>query len=61
MAGRAAKLEEAERLVRKASKLWSPSIFELRLKPDWEASAPLFERAALAFKVCGVSVRRWFV
>lgn len=30
---------------------WSPSLLDFRLKPDWEAAAPLFERAALAYKV----------
>lgn len=51
MAGRAGKLEEAEKLMKKANKLWQPSLLDLRLKPDWEAAAPLFEKAALAFKV----------
>lgn len=30
---------------------WSPSLLDFRLKPDWEAAAPLFEKAALAYKV----------
>jgi hypothetical protein len=48
---RAGKLEEAEKLLKKANKLWQPSILDMRLKPDWEGAAPLFEKAALAFKV----------
>jgi hypothetical protein len=30
---------------------WSPSLLDFRLKPDWESAAPLFEKAALAYKV----------
>lgn len=33
------------------SQLWSPSLLDFRLKPDWEGAAPLFEKAALAYKV----------
>ncbi|GBF87878.1 gamma-soluble NSF attachment protein [Raphidocelis subcapitata] len=50
---RGRKLEEAEHHMRKANKLWAPSIFELRLKPDWEGAAPLYEKAALAYKQAG--------
>ncbi|KIY98118.1 Gamma-soluble NSF attachment protein [Monoraphidium neglectum] len=50
---RAGKLEEAEKLLKKANKLWQPSILDMRLKPDWEGAAPLFEKAALAFKQSG--------
>jgi hypothetical protein len=52
-AARQGRLEEAEKLLKKANKLWSPSLLDLRLKPDWEAAAPLYERAALAFKARG--------
>jgi hypothetical protein len=45
------KLEEAEKLMKKANKYWSPSVLDFRLKPDWEAAGPLFEKAALAYKV----------
>ena len=31
--------------------LWAPSLLDFRLKPDWEGAAPLFEKAALAYKV----------
>lgn len=37
--------------MRKANKLWAPSILELRLKPDWEGAAPLYEKAALGYRV----------
>lgn len=53
MAARAGKLEEAEKALKQANKLWAPSLLDLRLRPDWEGAAPLFERAALAFKVRG--------
>lgn len=41
--------------------LWAPSLLDFRLKPDWEGAAPLFERAALAYKVRGGSVIILFV
>jgi hypothetical protein len=47
----AGKLEEPEKLMKKANKYWSPSVLDFRLKPDWESAAPLYEKAALAFKV----------
>lgn len=49
----AGKLEEAEKLMKKANKLWAPSILDLRMRPDWEAAAPLYEKAAVAYKQCG--------
>lgn len=45
------KAEEAAKLFKKAEKYWAPSLLDLRLKPDWEAAAPLYEKSALAFKV----------
>lgn len=45
------KNEEAAKLLKKGLKFLSPSILEMRLKPDWEAAAPLLDRAALLFKV----------
>ncbi len=45
------KLEEANKLVKKATKYISPSLFDFRLKPDWEAAAPLFDRACVLYKV----------
>lgn len=50
-AGMSSSVEEAEKLLKKAHKLCSPSLFDFRLKPDWEAAAPLLEQAALKFKV----------
>lgn len=49
--GSKGKLEEAEKLLKQANKLWAPSLLDLRLKPDWEGAAPLYEKAALAFRV----------
>lgn len=43
--------EEAEKVLRKAEASWSPSLLSFRLAPDWETACPLFERAALLFKV----------
>ncbi|MEW5302345.1 MAG: hypothetical protein WDW36_005142 [Sanguina aurantia] len=50
-------VEEAEKLLKKAHKLCSPSLFDFRLKPDWEAAAPLLEQAALKFKVASLPAR----
>lgn len=50
-------IAEAEKLLKKAHKLCSPSLFDFRLKPDWEAAAPLLEQAALKFRV---SVHSWY-
>lgn len=47
------KLLEADKLMQKANKYWSPSLLDFRLKPDWEAAAPLFEKAALSYKQAG--------
>jgi hypothetical protein len=45
------KAEEAQKLVKKANKYISPSFLDFRLKPDWEAAAPLLDKACLLFKV----------
>lgn len=45
------KIVEADKLMSKANKYWAPSLLDFRLKPDWEAAAPLFEKAALLYKV----------
>lgn len=45
------KMEEADKLMKKAMKLCNPSIVAFRIKPDWEAACPMFERAALCYKV----------
>lgn len=52
----AGKLEEAEKLMKKANKYWSPSVLDFRLKPDWESAAPLYEKAALCYKVWQLAV-----
>lgn len=51
MLNRAEKSAEADKLMKKANKLYAPSLLDFRLKPDWEAACPLFEKAALAYKV----------
>lgn len=43
--------DEADKLMKKALKLLSPSILEMRFKPDWEAACPPLERAGLLYKV----------
>ena len=45
------KAKEAESLFKQGNKLLSPSLLDLRMKPDWEAAAPLLDKAALFFKV----------
>ena len=57
-AAMAGKLDEADKLMQKANKLWQPSIRDMRLKPDWESAAPLFETAAVAYTVRRLSARR---
>lgn len=43
--------EAAEGLMKKAEKLLRPSMLSMRLKPAWDDAMPLFEKAALQFKV----------
>ena len=50
-AANAEKEKEADKLVKKGNKEVSPSLFDFRLKPDWEAAAPMYDRAALLYKV----------
>ena len=45
-----ARLEEGQELMKKAEKLCATSVLALRFKPDWQASCPLFEQAAQAFR-----------
>jgi hypothetical protein len=45
------KMEEADKLMKKATKLCNPSLLSMRIKPDWEAACPMLERAALCYKV----------
>ncbi|KXZ43559.1 SNAPG1 protein [Gonium pectorale] len=45
--------KEAKELLKKAKGLAGPSLLELRFKPDWEAAAPLLDRAALLYKQSG--------
>lgn len=41
----------ADELFEKATKLTQPNVIALRLRPDWEQATPLFEKAAIAYKV----------
>jgi gamma-soluble NSF attachment protein len=58
------KEKEADKLWKKAGKYCMPNVFDFRMKPDWEAACPLFEKAALLWKVhcarvwCTVSMRQ---
>ena len=45
------KTREASSLLKKAERLTHPSILSFRIKPDWEAAAPVFEKAAKLYKV----------
>lgn len=51
MADKQAKYEEGKQLLKKGKSKCSASILSLRFKPDWEVAGPLFEKAALCFKV----------
>jgi len=51
MASMGDKQLEADGLMKKANKYWAPSLLDFRLKPDWDAAAPLLERAGLLYKV----------
>jgi len=45
---------EAQALFKEANKLSNPSFMGMRLKGEWTRATPLFERAAMLFKVrCG--------
>lgn len=54
--GMALTAEAADKLFEKATKLTQPSVIALRLRPDWEQATPLFEKAAIAYKVCHGSI-----
>ena len=43
--------KEADKLMKKANKEIGPSLLEFRFKPDYESAAPMFERAAVIYKV----------
>ncbi|EFJ44524.1 hypothetical protein VOLCADRAFT_95241 [Volvox carteri f. nagariensis] len=45
--------KEAKDLLKKAKGLTAPSLLELRFKPDWEAAAPMLDKAALLYKQLG--------
>ena len=42
---------EAEKLYQEAVKLTTPSLLSLRMRGEWERATPLWERAAMMFKV----------
>lgn len=43
--------KEADKMIKEAKGLCQPSVFNLRLKADWEQATPLYEKAALIYKV----------
>lgn len=44
--------EEADKLLRDANKLVTPNMLLFKLKGDWLQATPMFERAALLYRVC---------
>lgn len=42
---------EAQSVLKEATKLSAPSFLGMRLKGDWSQATPMFERAALLFRV----------
>ncbi len=42
---------EAQSILKEATKLSAPSFLGMRLKGDWIQATPMFERAALLFRV----------
>ena len=42
---------EADKMMKKAEKKVQPSVLAMRFKPDWDEATPLFENAALQYKV----------
>ena len=47
------RLREAEKLQKEATKMTTPSLLAFRLKAEWEQATPMFERAAMLFRVSG--------
>jgi|688.fasta_scaffold1387547_1 hypothetical protein len=45
---------EAQSILKEATKLSAPSFLGMRLKGDWMQATPMFERAALLFRVSQV-------
>ena len=43
--------KEANKLMKEAMKSIGPSLLEFRFKPDYETAGPMFERAAVLYKV----------
>ncbi len=44
-------VSEGDKQMKAANKLCQPSLLAMRLAADWEAATPLFEKAALNYKV----------
>ena len=42
---------EGDKLWKSAKKLTSPSLMSFRMKSDWEQAGPLYDKAALCFRV----------
>jgi hypothetical protein len=41
----------ADKLMKSAEKSLQPSVMNMRLKPDWDEAFPLFEKAAVMYRV----------
>ena len=44
-------VSEGDKQMKAAHKLCQPSVLSLRLSADWDQATPLYERAALNYKV----------
>jgi hypothetical protein len=42
---------EAQKLLKDANKLANPSFLGMKMKGDWGSATPLYERAAILFRV----------
>ncbi len=45
------RIAEADKLCKEATKLSAPSFLSFRLKGEWERATPLWERAAMLYRV----------
>jgi hypothetical protein len=49
----------ADKLMKEAEKALKPSVMSMRLKPKWDEAYPLFEKAAMQYKVRAPSKREF--
>ena len=52
-------VSEGDKQMKAATKLCQPSLLAMRLAADWEAATPLYEKAALNYKVSSCACRAW--